>query len=87
LTEQASNPDVGALEQEVVAKGAPVVVSVRPEPTPEVLAAIVAAVEQAWPRPAPQSERAGREVSVWRFSGRWWAKPTALRRDRPWATR
>ena len=24
---------------------------------------------------------------TWRFSGRWWNKPTPLRRDRPWARR
>ena len=67
------------------AVGVPEVVSVRPEPAPDVLAAIVAAVEQAWPRP-PAPEPGRRENSVWRFSGRWWAKPAPLRRDRPWAT-
>jgi len=65
----------------------PEVVSVKPEPAPEVLAAIVAAVQEAWPAPAAADQRTRREGSVWRFSGRWWAKPTVLRRDRPWATR
>jgi hypothetical protein len=66
--------------------GAPIVASVRPEPEPAVLAAIVAAVEEAWPQPVADdgTRRAG---SVWRFSGRWWAKPTTARRDRPWASR
>jgi len=66
--------------------GAPVVASVRPVPEPAVLAAIVAAVEEAWPRPVPE-ETSRRQGPVWRFSGRWWAKPTTARRDRPWASR
>jgi hypothetical protein len=52
-------------------------------PSEEELAAIVAAVEVAWPRPvvAPApSERA----NPWRFSGRWWARPVPARRERPW---
>ncbi|HSS10253.1 MAG TPA: hypothetical protein VLL25_10225 [Acidimicrobiales bacterium] len=52
-------------------------------PSDEELAAIVAAVEVAWPRPAvapPSSERA----NPWRFSGRWWARPVPARRERPW---
>jgi hypothetical protein len=51
--------------------------------TDEEVAAIVAAVEVAWPRPAAgagPSEPAQR----WRFSGRWWTKPVPLRRNRPW---
>jgi hypothetical protein len=60
------------------------VVAVHPAPPPAVLAAIAAAVEEAWPRPtAPDAD--GPRVSAWRFSGRWWSKPTALRRDRPWS--
>jgi hypothetical protein len=48
----------------------------------EEVAAIVAAVEVAWPRPvaAPAEEPPPR----WRFSGRWWSKPVPLRRNRPW---
>jgi len=62
---------------------APVVAGVRPEPEPAVLAAIVAAVEECWPRPKPATPT-GPATAVWRFSGRWWAKPTAARRERPW---
>ncbi len=54
-----------------------------PAPEPAVLTAIVAAVEEAWPRPLPATGADGQAVSAWRFSGRWWSKPTALRRDRP----
>ena len=58
------------------------VVAVRPEPEPAVLAAIVAAVEQAWPAPPPVApERDG--PPAWRFSGRWWTTPVPLRRSRP----
>ena len=57
----------------------------RPAVDPEVLAVLAAAVDQAWPRrvvvPAPEDSTG----PSWRFSGRWWAKPTAVRRDRPWS--
>jgi hypothetical protein len=62
---------------------APIVASVRPDPEPGVLAAIVSAVEECWPRPQPPSA-AKPATPLWRFSGRWWAKPSAARRDRPW---
>lgn len=61
------------------------VVAVHPAPEPAVLTAIVAAVEEAWPRPRPAAGAPDQRVPAWRFSGRWWSKPTALRRDRPWA--
>ncbi len=52
------------------------------------LAAIVAAVEMAWPRPVVMAPYAGPdEPGPWRFSGRWWSKPSAVRRERPWVTR
>jgi hypothetical protein len=48
----------------------------------EEVAAIVAAVAVAWPSPpAPVAHDA---PPRWRFSGRWWAKPVPLGRDRPW---
>ncbi len=57
--------------------------SIRPTPTPEEVAAIMAAMEVLWPRPvAPAEDRVA--SPVWRFSGRWWRKPVAARRDRPW---
>jgi hypothetical protein len=56
----------------------------RPEPDPAVLAAITAAVQLAWPRPGPADER-DPVHEPWRFSGRWWNKPVALSRNRPWA--
>jgi hypothetical protein len=58
----------------------------RPAPDPAVLAAITAAVQLAWPRPAPADEHDPAH-EPWRFSGRWWNKPVPLRRDRPWARR
>jgi hypothetical protein len=48
----------------------------------EEVAAIVAAIEVAWPRPAMAEDRAA--PPRWRFSGRWWTKPVPLRRNRPW---
>ena len=53
-----------------------------PPPDPAVLAAIAAAVQLAWPRPA--SPDAHDPVhQPWRFSGRWWHKPVPLQRSRP----
>jgi hypothetical protein len=58
-------------------------VRIRPTPAPEEVAAIMAAMEVLWPRPvSPAEDRVA--PPVWRFSGRWWRKPVAARRDRPW---
>ena len=59
--------------------------SISPVPSDEEAAAIVAAVEVAWPRAIPvgSSWAADDEQSRWRFSGRWWSKPVPARRDRP----
>jgi hypothetical protein len=54
---------------------------VTPEPTDEEAAAIVAAIEVAWPRPVVAEPPSA--VPRWRFSGRWWSKPVPVRRDRP----
>jgi hypothetical protein len=57
---------------------------IRPTPTNDEVAAIVAAVDALWPR-AVQAEPIGRERRTsWRFSGRWWSAPTPVRRDRPY---
>lgn len=57
-------------------------------PTEEELAAIVAAVEMAWPRPAAAPEEpADGQPGLWRFSGRWWSKPHTVQRTRPWVER
>jgi hypothetical protein len=59
-----------------------------PAPSPDELAAIVAAVEVAWPRPVIMSPPPGAErPGPWRFSGRWWSKPSAVQRNRPWVER
>jgi hypothetical protein len=64
-------------------------VQVRPEPTEQELAAIVAALQAvvlpAVTRPAtpPVAARAVEGESRWRFAGRWWSKPVPLHRDRP----
>lgn len=57
------------------------------DPDPAVLAVITAAVDQVWTgRSVGVAEgTATADRTVWRFSGRWWAKPTVARRDRPWA--
>jgi hypothetical protein len=61
------------------------IVSISPSPTDEEVAAIAAAVEVLWPKPfvyVPIADAARRPT--WRFSGRWWSKPIAARRERPW---
>ena len=53
---------------------------------PAVVAAIVAAVDAAWPRVVvggPSGDELP-EPSSWRFSGRWWSRPVLARRVRPW---
>ena len=57
---------------------------ISPEPTAEEAVAIVAAVEAMWPKPVFQTDDNNpRRLPTWRFSGRWWTKPTAARRERP----
>jgi hypothetical protein len=55
---------------------------ITPDPSDEEVAAIVAAVEVAWPRPAPPASHEA--TPRWRWSGRWWSKPIPQRRNRPW---
>jgi hypothetical protein len=58
----------------------PVNVRIEPEPSDEEAAAVVAAIEALWPRPAAPAPRL---VSMaWRFSGRWWSG-SVVRRSRP----
>jgi hypothetical protein len=57
----------------------------RPTPDPAVLAVLAAAVDQAWPRPVARVAETEPSGPAWRFSGRWWARPSAVRRERPWA--
>ncbi|MDP9387902.1 MAG: acyl-CoA carboxylase subunit epsilon [Actinomycetota bacterium] len=56
----------------------------RSEPSPEELAAIVAAVAALWAqRPMAPAEPVPRaRPPAWRFSGRWWAPGTAASRRR-----
>jgi hypothetical protein len=56
----------------------------RPEMPADVLAAISAAAQLVWPQPGAPDEQ-DPVHQTWRFSGRWWNKPTPLRRERPWA--
>jgi hypothetical protein len=53
------------------------------QPSKDEVAAILAAIELTWPRPVVMAPAADRE-NPWRFSGRWWSRPVAARRDRPW---
>jgi len=61
-------------------------VEISPTPGDDEVAAIMAAHEALWPRPVALGQGAAQPVPRWRFSGRWWSKPVALRRDRPGAS-
>jgi hypothetical protein len=64
---------------------APQIGQIHPTPTDEEMAAIVAAIEMTWPRPVAATSAVGEDPTpAWRFSGRWWARPVAARRERPW---
>ena len=54
------------------------------DPSPEQLAAIIAAVEVAWPRPVDVVDDTD-HPSPWRFSNRWWTprRAPASARVRP----
>ncbi|HEY7917149.1 MAG TPA: hypothetical protein VIC86_09255 [Acidimicrobiales bacterium] len=58
-------------------------IAARPDISPEVLAVLAAAVDQAWPRPRVAMVEEPAKPPAWRFSGRWWSRPATTRRDRP----
>jgi len=69
-----------------IARPAPALLAaldVNPAPTELEAAAIVAAMEALWPRPVLVATEEEHRTAAWRFSGRWWARPIAARRDRP----
>ena len=54
-------------------------------PTTQEAVAIMAAVEHLWPKPVlVLPVTTVRTTPPWRFSGRWWVRPVAARRDRPY---
>ena len=57
---------------------------IRPTPTDDEAAAIVAAVDALWPRAVQAAPIGSERRTSWRFSGRWWSEPTPVRRDRPY---
>ena len=57
---------------------------ITPVPTDEEAVAIAAAVQAAWPVPVVLAEPERARETAWKFSGRWWNRPTASRRDRPY---
>lgn len=58
--------------------------STRATPSPAEVVAIMAAYEALWPAPVVATSDEVVPAPLWRFSGRWWRKPVAARRDRPW---
>lgn len=76
-----STPDEGSDEGVTVEPGSRSLL--QPPPTEAEVAAILAAVEVAWPKPAAEAPVHDRP-SRWRFSGRWWSAPIPMRRVRPW---
>lgn len=78
MSEDQTPPEEGVSGQ--VAPGSKVLLA---PPTDDEVAAILAAVDAAWPRPAG-APAAGTPTPRWRFSGRWWTAPIPMRRSRPW---
>ena len=58
--------------------------NITPVPTDEEAVAITAAVHALWPVPIVVSDEQTVRDTAWKFSGRWWNRPTASRRDRPY---
>ncbi len=56
---------------------------VKPEPTEEELAAMVAAIDEVWPRPTVEENVVGTAESVWKFANRWWQGSRIGSRTRP----
>jgi hypothetical protein len=58
--------------------------NITPTPTDEEAAAIVAAIELAWPRPVlvAAAPAAPSRAGAWKWSGRWWAKSPRPAGDR-----
>ncbi len=64
--------------------GADIRVNRGPTPTDEEAAAIIAAVQVVMSSlAAPAAPARPQGPPRWRFSGRWWSRPVAVRRDRP----
>ena len=58
--------------------------AVSPAPTDVEAVAIAAAMEALWPKPVMEvADVDDARSRAWRFSGRWWNKPVAARRVRP----
>ena len=58
---------------------------VTPVPDEEEMAAIAAAIQAVMLRPVVVLEAESTAQPAWRFSGRWWTRPIAARRVRPWS--
>jgi hypothetical protein len=93
-TEAAGAPAAGSsthapasAAQSTAALSSPVATGLAPRPPidPAVMAVLAAAVDQAWPRPVVAAPSEPSILPAWRFSGRWWTKAAAARRERPWS--
>jgi hypothetical protein len=57
---------------------------ITPVPSDEEAVAIAAAVHASWPTPVVVADADAVRETAWKFSGRWWNRPSASRRDRPY---
>ncbi len=57
---------------------------VSPMPSDDEVVAIMAGVEALWPKPVVTLDATPQRSTAWRFSGRWWSRPVASRRARPY---
>lgn len=47
-------------------------IEVKGNPSEAEVAAIVAAIEMTWPKPAPAADRTPPTSTRWRYADRWW---------------
>jgi len=47
-------------------------ITVAGNPSEDEVAAIMAAIEMSWPKPAPPVSAPASTSTAWRYSGRWW---------------
>jgi hypothetical protein len=59
--------------------------SIGGSPSADEVAAVIVAIEHLWPKPVlVLPTDTARHTPPWRFSGRWWVRPVASRRERPY---
>ena len=83
----AEPPIVGSMSESTAVNETAMPITIgtmSPTPTDDEVVAIMAGVEALWPKPVVVVDAEPPRSTAWRFSGRWWSRPIAARRDRPY---